>query len=291
MRICNVTVPDANVVELHEFKSLGLKFAVVKVTKKIADQWLDLRPENQRKIKREQLNKIQHALQKGLWDGRTGESMKFDINGNLIDGQHRLLAISITGLAVSCLVVFNCPQEVINIIDGVKQRSLVDVLQIHGMANVCKMAAIITKYMQIERTGRPISCGLTMIELVRFAESNIELLKEASLHAEKAYQYLPKSIGGGLYMFYRQRSKDGATAMYDEFKKPTARCNAIEKLKEKMTSNFRKRIGKFSVLDITALSIKSFNAYFACKNISNLRWNSQERFPEIEEDEFDDSGA
>lgn len=78
------------------------------------------------------------ALKSDLRNGNfrvTHQGIALDWNGNLIDGQHRLLAIAETGVTVQMYVTRNCDPHIFKVIDTGASRSPSDVLKTMGAAN------------------------------------------------------------------------------------------------------------------------------------------------------------
>ncbi|MBA7668866.1 hypothetical protein ES703_76983 [subsurface metagenome] len=71
---------------------------------------------------------------RGEW--RTnGDSIRFDSNGILRDGQHRLKMIVQTGIAIEAIVIRGIDPDAFITMDVGKKRNLADVLSIQGEAN------------------------------------------------------------------------------------------------------------------------------------------------------------
>lgn len=62
----------------------------------------------------------------------TGEAIKFDTDGNLLDGQHRLRMVVEADLPAWLLVVRGLDPKVMDVIDTNAKRSAADVLGLHG---------------------------------------------------------------------------------------------------------------------------------------------------------------
>ena len=77
---------------------------MIGITPEQALQWLDAVPEWQRKVDRGQVEKLKTAIKNNEWK-ENGATIVFDSEGNLLDGQHRLHAISESGKTVNSLVV------------------------------------------------------------------------------------------------------------------------------------------------------------------------------------------
>jgi hypothetical protein len=72
-----------------------------------------------------------------------GNPIKFDKNDTLIDGQHRLLGISLSGLSRKLLTVRGLEPEVFVTIDDYKSRNFDEVLRILNVKEYTNMATII----------------------------------------------------------------------------------------------------------------------------------------------------
>jgi hypothetical protein len=73
----------------------------------------------------------------------TGETVKFDWNGDMIDGQHRLQAIIETGVAVETVVVRNLDPAVRDFIDVGKVRTGANALDMEGIPNSAAVASCV----------------------------------------------------------------------------------------------------------------------------------------------------
>ena len=75
-----------------------MQFQIVNVTPDLARQWLDQNGKN-RRYSQANAKKIAKAITDGQWS-LNGETICFDENGRLLDGQHRLHAVVIAGVSV-----------------------------------------------------------------------------------------------------------------------------------------------------------------------------------------------
>lgn len=118
-----------------------VSFKVVRVTPAMAKDWLSKNTFN-----RAPQHKIveRYASDMIIGDWRlTGDTIKFASTGELIDGQHRLLAIIRSRLAQKMLVVNGLDKEVFYMLDIGKKRSFHDVLAINDYTNTALTAATI----------------------------------------------------------------------------------------------------------------------------------------------------
>lgn len=102
----------------------------VQITPTMAERWLESIPVFQRKIDEKQVKKIVTAITKERWR-ENGATIVFNEKGELLDGQHRLKAISLAGKSVGSLVVrgLSDDEEVFRTIGDEKPRRVSDFLK------------------------------------------------------------------------------------------------------------------------------------------------------------------
>ena len=276
-------IPEKNLIHDQYIDELKIGIAVVNLTKDIAATWSQLVPDEQRSINKANLDKMSISLENGFWDESNGESVKFDTNGSLIDGQHRVLCVLKTGVPMKTLVVYGCPPKSIETIDTGKSRSLGDILKINGYGNSNQVASIVNNILNYKKYGT-IQNSVCTSEALIFLRKNTSLVYRSCKTSKKAKPYLPMSITGFLHFYYSKVNSDGADQMFSEFTKPTGRCNSIEQLKNlivRLRGASHKRGVATSGRWKMAICIKAFNAYFLGDNITTLRWTNQEKTPSI----------
>lgn len=104
---------------------------IVEVDAQLALKWLERNIENNRTVKTRQVGDLAYDLENGsfIFNGTT---IKFDNHGNLIDGQHRLLAIVRTGISAKLLIVRGLGDEVLPTLDQETMRTVPQILEISG---------------------------------------------------------------------------------------------------------------------------------------------------------------
>lgn len=112
---------------------------LVLVTPKMAQQWL-LKNHKNRNLRQAKVDRYARDLLAGSWRF-TGESIKFDWDGNLIDGQHRLAALLKSGITIQLLVVRNVDPKAQDVMDTGAARTTVDMLQLNGKQNASVIAS------------------------------------------------------------------------------------------------------------------------------------------------------
>lgn len=120
----------------------------------------------------------------------TGEAIKFAADGTLLDGQHRLAAITVANKGITTLVVRGLDNGAQEMMDTGAKRSLSDLLKLRGEAYTTNLAALLRlvhAWKQGERGAMP-------------TYTNAELLTTLSEHPE-VREILPKAgrVGSAIH--------------------------------------------------------------------------------------------
>lgn len=121
--------------------------AVVRVTPDLARQWLERNKRN-RPIKPSRVKLYALRMKLGRWR-LNGESIIFDWNGDILTGQHRLLACIEADVTFDTLAVFNIDPETVLTIDSGLRQTNADILSRDGEKSTSALAhalALLDKY-------------------------------------------------------------------------------------------------------------------------------------------------
>lgn len=118
-----------------------MKTEQVAVTPTMAQEWLDKNSSN-RPLRETTVKRLARDMIKDNWK-ITGDPIKFDTNGDLMDGQHRLSAILESGKTVEMSVAYDVPVEAMEALDTGVKRTLSDLLHWKGETNTNHLAAAI----------------------------------------------------------------------------------------------------------------------------------------------------
>lgn len=129
----------------------GISTEVTTVSPDVAAAWLAVNYKN-RKVKTRAVAQYARDMKAGSWR-LTGDAIRFDEHGNLIDGQHRLLACVESGQPFESFVVYGLPNEVQGIIDAGVSRSAADAIHLMGINNAITVSSM-AKVLIGEREGR-----------------------------------------------------------------------------------------------------------------------------------------
>lgn len=130
----------------------GPAVAVETITPGMAQEYLTHNSHN-RKLRKLTVASYAHAMSQGQWV-LNGESIKFDHQGVLVDGQHRLAAIIESGVSVDVLVVRNVSLESQITVDVGLRRSIADHLGWMGETNTTRLGAALNALYNYRVSGR-----------------------------------------------------------------------------------------------------------------------------------------
>lgn len=161
----------------------GLNSQWFNVDPALATKWLENNFRN-RPVKEDVVQAYARDMINGVWVP-THQGIAFNDRDELIDGQHRLLAIVMSGLTIRMMVTFGLPSEIpqkemttMDAVDRGRTRSVADQLKIqHGFKNggvIASMCSNLAGLCYGKRTRR-LSVGQTL-EIYRAFESPINYI-------------------------------------------------------------------------------------------------------------------
>lgn len=248
------------------------------------------------------------AMDEGKWS-LNGETLKFDKQGRLFDGQHRLRACVLAGKPFrTCIVRGIEDDHAFATVDVGKNRSHGDVFSIAGFANskdAAAVATIIYLYKQgkidwkgpIETrasrgTSPTISAKLKKMpntsavvqkeDLLEFAEKIAEGLASAVRFAQtaKAGKLLSQPIIGGAYYLFREKSFNDAEQFFADLGEGVGltKTDAVYWLRERLIDN-KSSDAKLNRWTILGFLFKAWNKRRAGEPLRYLRVQDGEEFP------------
>lgn len=230
---------------------------------------------------------IAAAIRSGKWM-MTGHPIVFLRSGALGDGQHRLKAVMVAGIAVPCLVVTGVEDEAFACFDINKRRGNADVLSIDGNKNTTTLAAAIN-WIKAAELG-----GLDKISLVSVKTWELRdivadhpglaaaVTYASSKHTRAAS--LPTGLMAYLRYEFDRRCPDLAEQFCSRFYEGVdiQRDTTEYMLRKALLSRFGGSKTRQENIDMGAIVIKAWNAIRTNSRVKLLRYNSEsESFPEI----------
>lgn len=145
------------------------------ITPEMAQEYLKFNTENYRSLNKLRVISYSNDMKAGKWQ-LNGEAIKFDTEGKLIDGQHRLQAIVRANVPVEMLVIRGI-QEGVNLYDIGSTRSMGQIAKARGIVEGW-YSQVIACASWIVNNGE--SHGLAgKAATMDYAEKNVELITKA----------------------------------------------------------------------------------------------------------------
>lgn len=239
----------------------------VTITPTMARKWLADNIENNRKIRETKVAQYARDIAARAWP-LTGDTMKIDVNGKLIDGQHRAAAIVLADVEVEMFVAFDVDPAVMPVLDSGLGRKFGDVLHISGTPNRNLTGAIVRHVCQFEAKnytaasgfGRPVPTNSEM--LARYSQ-DAELFNTAT---QRGYdvQRMKLSTGGpagtAFFLFTKASVSSDLAHTFFDFLISGANLelgDPILALRNRLT---RARIERLKAAEYLALYMRTWNA-------------------------------
>lgn len=191
-----------------------MKMEIVEITPAMAEKWLAMNTNN-RKLRRQYVTKIKNDILLNKWI-MTGDPIRFS-DKRLIDGQHRLMAIKESGVAVSSVVMWNVPDEAYDRIDQNKPRTSADILARHGEVNTTICSSVVMLLTAYEKCGSALHMQMyDRLTASDILEKMTDEIRESAVFASqnKIVGVLPPSVVGTAYLLCRRIDEHTADAFY-----------------------------------------------------------------------------
>ena len=136
-------------------------------------------------------------MEAGKW-AENAEAIKFATDGTLLDGQHRLMAIGLSGVTLRMLVATGLPRTTQETMDDGRKRTLADALTLRGERNPSVLSAVIRRALLWDAgfTNPKGSYSPTNSECLAFLDEHPELRESTA--AAVALRRTTKIAGGAL---------------------------------------------------------------------------------------------
>lgn len=181
------------------------------VTPAIAREWLK-RNHCNRPIRRRIVDQYARDMASGNWL-QTGDTMKFDRDGNLLDGQHRLTAIAEGDVTIELLVLTGLDPSTQLVMDSGAKRSAADQFKLLGRSNTTNRSSVcrlLLRWEDDDLVTREVVYSNQ--ELIGFDDRNQDLMNEAIKVASRARANVHMGAVALAAVFYRAHLLDPGSA-------------------------------------------------------------------------------
>lgn len=248
---------------------------VIVVTPEMARRWLGVNVAN-RTVRETRVAKYRDDMESGRWTF-AGDPVRFDVNGVLIDGQHRLLALAEADVpdGVAFLVIRGLPPESKSVMDQGAKRTAGDQLTMRGVKNAANVASAVKQFMVWEKgylfrdakLAHEISTP-AIEEWVHNHSVEVEHLNEV-LHFIRRTESRPM-VGGAMFLIFERVDPEAAAEFFRLLATGAgAEGNPINTLDQKLR-RARRQGQRVTARDEMAAFIQAWNAWRAGRQVMQL---------------------
>lgn len=223
-----------------------------------------------------------------------GESIVFDYNGDLKDGQHRLNAIVKSGKSYFIPVVRGVNPNVMATIDTGKNRSASDVLHLNGFKNANRLStfvALINNYYYRKSKNKENKEGkvLSNQQVLDFCKENYEWLEEILKNVNNIYnkQNKPTIVNHSVLCLYAfiLGGKNPSKEVYDFLNNLCGNIRVLDTAPNYLFNKlYNAKINKepLNFYWVLGMTIKAYN-YFVDGNpaVNYFRFSVEQELPNV----------
>jgi hypothetical protein len=217
------------------------------------------------------------AMERGEWM-LNGETIIFDEDGNLFQGQHRLLAIKKSGKTIDVLIVRGIRRDAFKTLDSGRKRSIPDTLDINGEKNVNVLAAAL-RAVSFLVGQHPLNTALTTTQSEKLLAEHPTARFWSSLHASTTKKFMPSLFAGVLTVAAERYGHDPIKRFYDQVAtgEGLKSTDPAYLLRERFRDRARSDVVMYQ--HAIAYCIKAMNAYTQGHTLKLLRLTANESMP------------
>jgi hypothetical protein len=217
-----------------------------------------------------------------------GDTVRFAADGTVLDGQHRLLAIIESNTTVVLLVVRGLPDTTQETMDGGVKRKFSDVLTLRGESCALELAAVVRQVnlWEVGARRKDRSIVPTVAQLSATLEKYPWLRDVARESRPISHGCgLPGSVVGLCWWLFTQLDPGDCKDFFEKLRtgEYMGKGQPIYELRRVLAAS-TETPGDRSSAYLTAITIKSWNAYREGRSVGLLRFRlggaNPEKFPE-----------
>jgi hypothetical protein len=235
------------------------------ITPRDAKRLLGKNAENNRLPKESRIPQYARDMKSGRWVEGTGETIKIDVNGNVVDGQNRLQAVILADVPITFDIAYDVPAGAMAVIDTGASRTAADAMRISGAPERMMSAAVVRWVIQWDAgsfIGHSGSIRPTVSEILDRYLSDMDAFDAA---AKRAQDCRRNGLGTGSvagvahYLFWRI-DQEQTHQFYDQF---ISGANLPERASVLALRNriARLRIDRATRSEQLALFVRAWNAF------------------------------
>lgn len=251
------------------------------ITPELAAEWLQKNNPNNRNIRTRLVVSLAEAMKRGTFVVN-GDCIRFDDQGMLLDGQHRLSACIRAGVAFQTLVITGLDRNVLPTIDRNTTRSAGDTLRmLHGVTDYNVTAGVITMLLNLRmpdvftssvNSGSPTSQDIEQF----YTDHKEQLIRVPSVTAKCKHLAQPSIVGSCYVLFYKQNP-----VIAEEFFEKLAhgenldRTNPVYTLRDRLMREKAMKNRRLERADMMVLFLKTWINFRTGRGMQVLSWNRE----------------
>lgn len=215
---------DAKIIELkHGVKIHGAEHVFSEVTTispADATAWLQANCKN-RPVRKRHVEFLANEIKNGNWQVN-GQPIVIAENEQVLDGQHRLLAIIEAGIPIKSMVVYGIPEAAFATIDTGAVRTSADALCLHFQdypQQVVKAVATAVPWVkQLERGSMHRGAKkISNTEVITYAKNHLSMFERGTtlLHYPKDNRPISIGLGTALYEYFARKDEEKADTFFE----------------------------------------------------------------------------
>jgi hypothetical protein len=261
------------------------------ITPAKAEEMLEANTTN-RPLSRSVVKSFAEAMARGDWMV-THQGIAFDVNGQLVDGQHRLAAVIESDLAVEMTVFTEVEEGTFDVLDTGRRRNAADVLAIEGEKSSSTLAAMVRIIWLYENRPDLAWSGsaavVTNHQIVETLEQHPKLRDFVPIGEQiaAATGMMKSAAGASSYLVSRAATKAQLDRWLDGIIDGAGLTKSDPRLifRRVMFAMARRQAGQAmrrrDTREHVALYLKAFNAWRTKDPITQLRFSAREPMPRV----------
>lgn len=264
----------------------GPQYKVMEVTPDLAEKWLEDQNTHNRNLRDKAVDAYARDMAAGNWV-ENGESIKFAADGTLLDGQHRLWAITQSDVTLKMLVVTGLENRTQETMDDGRKRTLSDALHLRSETNSVILGALLRRALMWEM-GQYRNTGAytpTNTECLAYLHQHPDVRASASVAASlRKPSKLPASVLGLTHWLFSRIDAEDADFFFERLGSGVGleQYHPVWTLR-KRAAEIADSSGRVPEDMLLAFVIKAWNAYREGDEMRLLRFKpggaQPEKFP------------
>lgn len=262
----------------------GFASEIVAVTPALAEQWLAATGPN-RPVHQLTVDRYAADMQAGRWQ-LNGDRVRFDADGALRDGRHRLSAVVQSGTTVPMEVARGLSEEAVQTVDTGRGRSFSDALHIENVANARALASV-AKWLWRYDTGAMVGRARSPSHAeLRETVARYPVVHDAIREVQRSKEFQPHAVIAFVYTLARTHMPRKAMQWLEALQEGEnlTRTHPVWHLRRKLGGR-QALTTPLRPIEAAALTAKAWNAFAANEAMPSLTWSDigpkAEPFPTI----------